>query len=200
MKCGSKYADCKENENEAQRKQEYLKQKCDANSMSFKWTNDKVKCEEVSKEDFHLEGKSNVSHMSKISNSEFYSSVFSLLDKKADFSIDDLFSASKVNVSTQAQVVENNYEVVLTNKTTETVTQTSHNFEFTENNNEQETKNVDNSTQTDGNETLVNCNQVRSKISSVMNMSASYSDETVTYLHILSEQRKDVDKIFEEKK
>ena len=33
-----------------------------------------------------------------------------------------------------------------------------------------------------------------------MNMSASYSDETVTYLHILSEQRKDVDKIFEEKK
>jgi len=198
----SKFCDCKENENEAQRNKESIKQKCDANSMRFRSTNDGVKREEnVSKEHFHMKRKSNASRMSRLtSEAEFFSPVSSnLSDKKADLSTDDLFNASEVNVNIQTQVVENNDEVVKTNKTTETGTQTSHSPEFTENNNKQETKNVDSSTQTDGNETSVNFNQVGSATSSVMNRSAADSDETSTDLGILGEETKCIDKIFKEK-
>ena len=198
VKSESKFSDCKENENEAKRNKESVKQKCDANSMGYNSTNDRVKNK-------NKESAKSFDEVSKHDTSYKFQTSFATansLDKKADLSTDDLVSAGELNENTQTEFIEKRDKLVQPNVSLSAIPKTIHSSsESSINKQKQQTKNEDISTQADETETSVNCNKLGSETSIGINRPSADCRDSATKIEEISaateqenNQRKDHDK------
>ena len=99
VKCESTFSDCNDYEKEVKRNKESIKQKLDANRMTFKSINDRLKNKNNdSDKSFDEVLKNDTSYEFQTSFANVKSS-----DKKADLSTDDLVCAGELNENTQTE-------------------------------------------------------------------------------------------------